>query len=290
MTVISAAGATPGHCDASRAPARPVARLAAALLLGLLLALGACSSGDETATTAASSAPDCQNGTTAADIAADVPAWIADHFTCIRATMSGADVVIATQDLPPYASYYYGPGHPSYDPTPPTTPNPNRIQAQTVTLTVPASPALAGGTTAAPLGPVGVAVDGVAIFNDDANPPDVLADELPTMDANGGHPTASGVYHYHFEPPRLSSDDAALIGIAMDGFPIYGKRDEDGTVPTFPAGQNWHAHATMRFPGGVPHYHVVTGNTQTDSQGATVEVPYMINRLGGTAGTVTSAP
>ena len=84
----------------------------------------------------------------------------------------------------------------------------------------------------APAGLVGFAVNGVAIFtpyNSDCC--DAVWDELASMDYCMGHP-ANGNYHYHFfaygnqyNQCLMSCDDdqsSDIVGIALDGFPIYG--------------------------------------------------------------------
>ena len=81
-------------------------------------------------------------------------------------------------------------------------------------------------------GQVGIAKNGVPIFNGlDAGNRDAAAWEV--QDACDGHPQQSGQYHYHSIPPCLNEDESKrkhskLVGWAFDGFPIYGKRGEDG--------------------------------------------------------------
>ena len=38
-------------------------------------------------------------------------------------------------------------------------------------------------------------------------------------------------YHYHCEGDYLTTDDAKLIGFLRDGFPVYGRKDMDGSCP-----------------------------------------------------------
>ena len=71
----------------------------------LAFTLAGCGSDSSTASsTSSSTAPDCSTGTSSADIASDVPTWIQDNFTCVRVTVSGNNIVIETQNLPPYTS------------------------------------------------------------------------------------------------------------------------------------------------------------------------------------------
>ncbi len=117
------------------------------------------------------------------------------------------------------------------------------------------------GRGATPLGQIGISGNGVAIFNPSAgaglNPPSgfswVAAGDLPFVnsgeDSCGGHPEQNGIYHYHdphfldcwragsamasyndyyggtqFNGDNIRHPDghSKLIGIAFDGFPIYG--------------------------------------------------------------------
>ncbi len=117
------------------------------------------------------------------------------------------------------------------------------------------------GRTQTPLGNIGIAGNGVAIFNPSAgsglNPPAgfswVAAGDAPFVNSGedncGGHPTQSGEYHYHdphfldcwkanstmasyndyygntqFNGNNIRHPDghSKIIGICFDGFPIYG--------------------------------------------------------------------
>lgn len=107
--------------------------------------------------------------------------------------------------------------------------NPNSIAAQTLDYSLPATPRKAGATCLSG-GPIGVAVDGVAIFDGlDAGDRDAVAHEI--QDSCGGHPQQQSMYHYHAVPLCLTqskSHKSKLVGFALDGFPIYNGRDEDG--------------------------------------------------------------
>jgi len=283
---------------------------------------------DETTSLFGSEVPDVtKGGTTSID--ADVPAWIRENFTGIRAYMQGDNVVIQTRGLPPYKTYYYSnsgkfasmrdTGHR------PELPNPNSIVELAVTLIVPAHPQLASpdlkaNQIEAGLGIVGVARNGVVIFNDEANPPDAIQNEVKTFDRYGGHPTGRGEYHYHDEPVALvpsSGPKNELIGIAIDGFPIYGSQNAAGTN-VFDAGgsptqactttdaskpyywpetaNNWTTNELDPTPSGLPHYRAVSnfylatvkdthgGNSKV---GVVVPVFYLIGKyLGGTRGQI----
>ena len=107
--------------------------------------------------------------------------------------------------------------------------NPNTIKAQSYSFSLPADPQKTGGANCIS-GMVGIARNGVVIFDAlDAGNRDAVAWEV--QDACGGHPQMSGVYHYHALPTCLTqtnSKKSKLVGYALDGFPIYNGRDEDG--------------------------------------------------------------
>ena len=107
--------------------------------------------------------------------------------------------------------------------------NPNSIQKQAVALTLPADPQLAAQPSCVPMGMIGVALNGVAIFNAlDALGRDAVAHEV--QDLCSGHPEPRGTYHYHGPSPCLPGEtqNEQLIGYAIDGFGIYSMYDANG--------------------------------------------------------------
>ena len=107
--------------------------------------------------------------------------------------------------------------------------NPNSIAAQSLSYSLPTHPQKSGATCLSG-GPIGVAIDGVAIFDGlDAGDRDAVAHEI--QDSCGGHPQQQSMYHYHALPTCLTqskSHKSKLVGWALDGFPIYNGRDENG--------------------------------------------------------------
>jgi hypothetical protein len=120
---------------------------------------------------------------------------------------------------------------------------------------------------ALPMGPIGVAVNGVVFFNPfDAD----MEDATTVMDRCCGHPAPGNQYHYHKYPVCVKSpfadegeEHSPLIGWAFDGFPIYGpyeakrlmaKDDAARPLNAFNAHyddeRGWHFHAT---PGKFPY-------------------------------------
>lgn len=107
--------------------------------------------------------------------------------------------------------------------------NPNSIVSQTISLTLPLNPSMAEEPSCVPMGMIGVALNGVAIFNalDDSGR-DAVAHEV--QDLCNGHPQRQGQYHYHGPSACLpnEADDETLIGYALDGFGIYSMYDAQG--------------------------------------------------------------
>lgn len=109
--------------------------------------------------------------------------------------------------------------------------NPNSISAQKLTMTIPSSPKLAAKPSCLPGGPIGLAITGAVFFNAlDADNRDAVANEV--LDSCEGHPQQSGLYHYHHDSPCLpqgaADQHSPLVGVALDGFFIYGPRDQGG--------------------------------------------------------------
>lgn len=146
--------------------------------------------------------------------------------------------------------------------------NPNRIDEQNFTFRLPLNPIVDEGHELTPLGPIGVALNGVAIFNQYAAPGDDLSEEINTFDHYNGHPT--GTYHYHIEPTYLTSilGQDALIGFLLDGFPVYGPM-EDGNLITNDDLDVYHghSHATSEFPEGIYHYHITADDPYINGDG-----------------------
>jgi YHYH protein len=107
--------------------------------------------------------------------------------------------------------------------------NPNSIAPQNILLNLPANPQPAASASCVPMGMIGIALNGVPIYNalDDAGR-DAVAHEV--QDLCNGHPQMQGQYHYHGPSPCLPNQaaDEALIGYAIDGYGIYSIYDARG--------------------------------------------------------------
>lgn len=151
-------------------------------------------------------------------------------------TRSGAERIVTTNDLPtgePTGTFPIATSDPAYA----YDHNPNSVQAQTDTWTLPADPSAATSPSCLGLGPIGVSTDGVLFFDalDDSGR-DAGAHEL--QDSCDGHPQMQGAYHYHTFSPCLATPasnqagSSTLVGYALDGYGIYLERDAEGNLPT----------------------------------------------------------
>jgi hypothetical protein len=107
--------------------------------------------------------------------------------------------------------------------------NPNSIKAQNISYSLPTEPTVAVAPSCVPMGAIGVALNGVAIYNalDDGGR-DAVAHEV--QDSCNGHPQKDGQYHYHGPSSCIDGFDKpnTLVGYALDGFGIYSKYDATG--------------------------------------------------------------
>lgn len=124
------------------------------------------------------------------------------------------------------------------------------------TLRVPIKPELASSSTATGLGPIGIAISGAVIYNDEEGPGIPLGNAAASLDYTGAH-TGPQSYHYHLEPKAWSNDDDHLIGIMADGFFLYGRKCfSTGTYPTDLDESGGHLSPTQHNPTGEYHYHI----------------------------------
>jgi phosphatidylethanolamine-binding protein (PEBP) family uncharacterized protein len=142
---------------------------------------------------------------------------------------------------------------------------------------IPLAPAIAAAPTSVVDGPVGVAVNGVPIFNPCKQGGCQNGDTkvLGELDACNGHAGRADDYHYHAAPTCLMSEQSASywdthpLGWALDGFAIFGYRNADGTTATRDSICGGNTAAVVNAPSGYS-YHV------TDAS------PYVLSCLIGT--------
>lgn len=190
-------------------------------------------------------------------------------------SLDATTAVLRTTDIPDHRSPYFGAAHALYEsPHAGMQVNPHSIASQNIVLRVPLVPQVASPSDT-PLGPIGIAVNGVVFFNQYAAGRQPLTNEIVSFDRYNGHPAPSNQYHYHFEPTWITaSSKSRLIGVLLDGFPVYGPQDAGGVTPTDLDVCNGHVAATPEFPGGLYHYHTTTA------------VPYIAGCYRGTPGTI----
>lgn len=129
----------------------------------------------------------------------------------------------------------------------PNAGNPNRITAQSISVSYTLTPALTGSVNAAPIA-VGYALNGIKFEPgtggtcNDAGTSCPLAGGTGTWriealgqtafnfgtDFNNAHVQPTGEYHYHGLPERFldklgKGEQMTLVGWAADGFPVYAK-------------------------------------------------------------------
>lgn len=104
---------------------------------------------------------------------------------------------------------------------------------------IPLKPAIAATPTSVLDGPLGVAINGVPIFNPCTQGGCVTGGDtkaLGQLDSCNGHAGRAEDYHYHAAPTCMMADqpanywDTHPVGWALDGFAIFGYRDADGTT------------------------------------------------------------
>jgi len=142
---------------------------------------------------------------------------------------------------------------------------------------IPLNPSIASTTTTAVDGPVGVAINGVPIFNPckqgGCQNGDTKA--LGELDICNGHAGRADDYHYHAAPKCVMATQASSywnthpVGWALDGFAIYGYNDASGTTATRDSSCGGNTTAVSNGPAGYA-YHV------TDTS------PYILSCLVGT--------
>jgi hypothetical protein len=192
-------------------------------------------------------------------------------------TFDGTFVTIKCNDQPDHKSAYYANGHPLHEAFSGTTfgggtftQNPNTIAVQNLTFKIPVNPVVAASHASTPLGPIGVAINGVPFFNQYAAGGSPLTNEINSFDQYWGHPQNSGMYHYHVEPLYLTTvktTKSALLGFLLDGFPVYGPQEESGAAPTGLDAYHGHSHATVDFPSGIYHYHFTSAAPYLNGSG-----------------------
>ncbi|MES2003246.1 MAG: YHYH protein [Bacteroidota bacterium] len=214
---------------------------------------------------------------------ATVPDVFKKFNSTVTISSDGTTITLKSDGVPDHKSCYFATTDARYQAYNGTntafSKNPNSIGTKSYTFKIPVSPAVNTAHEATPLGPIGIAVNGVAMYNQYAGPNQPLTNEINSFDQYNGHPDQSSTYHYHVEPLyiTLNNTKSALIGFLLDGFPVYGPLESGKTLLSADL-DTYHGHTgvTADYPNGIYHYHI------------TADAPY-INGSGfyGTKGSVT---
>lgn len=205
-----------------------------------------------------------------------------DNIDAVTYAVNGNTVTFTSKGIPNHTSPYWDTSHSLYEAYNGSNPdwrqNPNSIGEQNLTFTITLNPKEATNKSATPMGPIGLARNGVVFFNQYAAGGADLTNEINSFDQWLGHP-AGTLYHYHIEPTYLTTQfsKSAFVGLLADGFPVYGP-EENGATITSADLDDYHGHtsATADFPNGIYHYHI------------TADAPYLNgNGFFGTAGSIT---
>ena len=225
----------------------------------------------------------CKKTSTAAivideNVNSNIPAIYSKIYGNTSLSSDGTYVYIKTAGTPDHKSPYYPTSSSLYEAYSGTTftgvtfqKNPNVIAAQNYTFKIPLNPKVASNHTATPLGPIGIALNGVPFYNQYAGPNQPLTNEVMSFDKYYGHPTGTSQYHYHVEPLYLTTvkfTKSSLLGFLLDGFPVYGP-EENGAAVQNSSLDAYHGHttATIDYPNGIYHYHITDADPYLNGSG-----------------------
>jgi len=203
----------------------------------------------------------------------------ASWFSNVKLNFSGNSVVIDSDGLPNWMAEKYA--KPNAGVVVPKSSDDvslgltsNLVYAQKLNYTMTLSPKKAPSITSTSLGPIGILANGAVIFNPyegDGKTVAVTGNVYVTdssgvkwgfLDVCNGHPGMGGMYHYHGMPPCVTSvidktgGPSHILGIAFDGFLIYGNKDINGKLVSSSQLDecNGITSPTPEFPAGIYHY------------------------------------
>jgi hypothetical protein len=245
------------------------------ILINTLLACILLTSCSKDVTSNLTSSSSSNNGNTTSTVVPDVYKKI---YGASSITSDGTYITIKSNGLPDHKSSYYASTNALYDNFSGTTfggntfqKNPNSIAEKAYIFKIPLNPIVSSTHAATPLGPIGVALNGIPFFNQYAGPNQPLTGEVVSFDRYWGHPAPTGMYHYHVEPLFLTtvkSTKSALLGFLLDGFPVYGP-EENGTTLDNSKLDAYHGHTavTVDYPNGIYHYHITATDPYINGSG-----------------------
>ena len=205
----------------------------------------------------------------------DVPEIYSKIYAASDIYLEGDYVVIEVNGVPDHNSPYFVTSSSQYEAyngdNPDFRQNPNNIESFDFKYRIPLNPAEATNHSATQLGSIGVALNGVPLFNQYAGPNNQpLTNEINSFDQHAGHPQPQGIYHYHVEPSYLTTTKGkeALLGFLLDGFPVYGPEEEGVTITNDDLDTyHGHSHVNEDYPDGIYHYHVTSNDPYINGSG-----------------------
>ena len=126
-------------------------------------------------------------------------------------------------------------------------------------------------------GAVALGANGIPIFNP-RNNTGQFSQTIGELDAYGGHCGRADDYHYHIAPTHLYSvlTPDKPCAWALDGYPIYGYTEPDGTSAQAALVNGGHSHGTLGY-----HYHA-RGSYNSGTGTWTPLSPYLMDEMHGT--------
>ena len=198
----------------------------------------------------------------------------------VSVSVSGSSITVASNGVPS-TTYWTRPSEyavPDAGVVVPTAKTahvaPDPTQVVPISLSVPTVPTWSTTTTATAGGPIGILLSGAPLYDpyegdgttvalaSNFHIKDAEGNKVYFVDACNGHPGPMGAYHYHGLPTCITDKtDAAsgpshLLGVALDGYPVYGDRSITGKLvkPSQLDACNGIFSATPEFPTGIYHY------------------------------------
>ena len=217
-------------------------------IVAIAVALPLACGGSSSTPTAPSTTASTTTTTTGASITLPLASCFTSFPTRVTTRTSGNNLLVDTDGM---AEHTMMVGIRSWQQQVPLPQAYTGANAYTIPLTARLADAPVSARTALFNGAIALAVNGIPIFNalnnrgDDA----FLFGEL---DDFGGHAGRADDYHYHAAPFMLSATVGATrpIAVALDGFPIYGTVEPDGSAIRAVDSYNGHTDAATLY-----HYH-----------------------------------
>ncbi len=145
-------------------------------------------------------------------------------------------MVVVSSNTPEHESSYFEEGHDHYedydyntnvhkydeshDDQAAHSADNNKIETQNLVMRIPINPKKAESPTKTSFATIGLAINGVSFFNENAAPGDDITNELFTFDQCSGHPQQQGVYHYHIQTAEYGAASEKVFWITNEYY--YG--------------------------------------------------------------------